>query len=110
MHSYVYPAFVQYTGLSCKALSHNLLVEGHEYVSSEKLLCQDDLEQHFSDQQSTAGHNRAPTVGQLLKATLAGEVAKDVDLPALENSRGRVNRRQEVITVNNKPLKKKLKK
>ena len=83
--------FVSSEGLSYVSLAKELLSEGCKYILSEKLVCQDPLEQLFAAQRGADGSNRNPTLEEFNRALLVREHTKAVDIdPKRRNCRGGV--------------------
>ena len=91
-------------GRSVIGLTKDLLNEGYEYVLTEKLTCQDNLEQNFAHQRAAGGTNHNPTVGEFQRNQLVNEACRTLALPSRKgNCRGGVQR--VTIDVDETPLK-----
>jgi hypothetical protein len=60
-------------------LSKELLSEGYQYLLTEKMLCQDPLEQFFAKQRDGTGSNNAPTVAQVLNFNRVHSVTRSIE-------------------------------
>ena len=81
--------------------------EGVKFLLSERF-CQDPVETFFSHQRSKGGHSDNPTVKQFLDNTESIRIQKSAALAPLRGncSRKYSKREQQVIEVDNTPLKK----
>ena len=87
------------------AATKELLTKGYQYVLTEKIACQDNLEHLFAHQRYSGGTNSNPTVGEFQRNILVREACKSVALPSKRgNCRGGVQAQK--ITVDNTPLRK----
>ena len=59
-------------------LSKDLLAEGYEFILSEKLLCQDSLEQYFSKQRYSTGGNNNPSMVEVVDYNRLDNVCQSV--------------------------------
>lgn len=72
-------------------LCKELLSEGYNYIKTEKLVCQDNLEQHFAHQRQAGGTNRAPTSASYINNEKRFSVLREMQLPSRSgNCRGGV--------------------
>ena len=53
------------TGKPFISLARELLQEGYQFILSERLVCQDSVENFFGKQRQALGGNNAPTVAQV---------------------------------------------
>lgn len=68
-----------------------MLTEGYDYVLSEKLVCQDAVEQHFAHQRRAGGANHNPTAAEYLRSEKKFSVLREMQLPSKSgNCRGGV--------------------
>ena len=101
--------FVSSEGLSYISLAKELLSEGYKYILSEKLVCQDPLEQLFAAQRGAGGSNHNPTLEEFNRALLVRENTKAVGInPRRGNCRGGV--KETTIEIDETPLHKRPKK
>ena len=94
-----------FTGNAFIGLSKTLLAEGYKYILTEKLLCQDPLEQLFGQQRNATGSNNNPSMEQVLSFNRLHAVTKSVECEIAGNSMAK----SKEMTVLNEPLPKRKK-
>lgn len=93
------------TCYSFVALAKELLSEGYDYILSQKLVCQDAVEQFFANHRQACGANSAPTLADVVNNTHLFKVAAEVSV-----SKGRNCKVDEEPVVVNTPLDKRRRK
>ena len=91
-------------GYSFISLGKTLLEEGYDFILSEKILCQDPLEQYFSKQRDSTGSNNNPTMAQVLNYNRLHNVCQSVEVELSGNCTHTTAKSG--IQINNEPLKK----
>jgi hypothetical protein len=91
-----------FTGLSFIGLSKQLLREGFRFILTEKLLCQDSLEQYFSKQRAGTGSNNAPSMAQFLSFNRLHTVTREVETDIARGNCTRLSKGNMII--NDTPL------
>ena len=82
-------------------LSKDLLAEGYEFILSEKLLCQDPLEQYFSKQRNSTGGNNNPSMAEVVGYNRLHNVCQSVEV----DLKGNCSKREgQSTTITNDPL------
>lgn len=72
---------------------------------SERLLCQDQVEQYFASQRQRGGSNNAPTTNTYLKQAVVMKTTKAVSLPVKTgNCRGGLSRATDNQTIDDSPM------
>ena len=95
----------QLTGSAFTCLARDLLQEGYKYVLSEKLLCQDSVEQYFAAQRQCGGSVNAPTTSAYLNQAVVMKTTKQVSLPVRTgNCRGGVGTNTKALSVDDTPM------
>ena len=89
-------------------LCPDLLSAGYEYILTEKLLCQDPVEQYFSQQRNATGSNNAPTMAEFLNYNRLHSVAKSAATSLQGNCS--TGPKSKAITVTNEPVPKRKRK
>ena len=69
------------TGNTFRHLVPELLNDGFNYVLTEKVLCQDNLEQYFASHRAATGSNNAPTLKEVHNNTRLMSVVGEVTTP-----------------------------
>lgn len=88
------------SGNSFIALAKDLLREGYSFVLTEKLLCQDPLEQFFGHQRDATGSNNNPSMEQVLSYNRLHAVTKSMEVELS----GNCSKRGKAIQITNEPL------
>ena len=82
-------------------LSRQLIDEGYEFVLSERLVCQDSLEQHFSHTRASCGSNSMPTLNNVYQIDNIQAVARNI---RLTTTKGNPSRSASIGALSDAPL------
>ena len=95
--------YIYFAGLSFVGLTKNLLSQGYSYVLTEKILCQDNVEQYFGLQRRSCGTNQAPTLADYTNNERKMSVVREIQLPTKRgNCRGGVAK--QTLEIDSTPL------
>ena len=90
------------------ALGKTLLNEGYQFLLTEKLLCQDSLEQYFGHQLAGTGSNNAPTMSKFVNSSRLITITQEAEAGIAKGNCTRLSK--DVMIINDEPLPKRKRK
>ena len=90
------------------ALDKTLHNEGYQILLTNKLLCQDSLEQYFGHQRGGTGSNNAPTMSEYVNSSRLITITQKVEAGIAKGNCTQLSK--DVIIINNESLPKRKRK
>ena len=84
------------------ALNKTLHNEGYQFLLTDKLLCQDSLEQYFGHQRGGTGSNNAPTMSEYVISSRLITITQKSKAGIAQGNCTQLSK--DVIIINTKPL------